>query len=129
MSRQLQDIRPVFPTVDCRSLASMELLTPLICRTIGCQSVFARWWQWPHARVCSYRGFESLSLRIFFIGYREIGAEWKRQRIGTNLRARLRPNARVVHCPGEPNDNRRENDRGLLKQRAARRRRDASLNN
>jgi len=32
----------------------MELLTPLICRAIGCRSVFARWWQWPHARVCSW---------------------------------------------------------------------------
>ena len=31
----------------------MDWLTPLICRTIGCTSIFAHWWEWPHRRICS----------------------------------------------------------------------------
>lgn len=30
-----------------------HFLCGALCRTIGCGSVFARWFEWPHRLICS----------------------------------------------------------------------------
>jgi hypothetical protein len=29
------------------------IVREIVCRIVGCRSVFARFWEWPHAKVCS----------------------------------------------------------------------------
>lgn len=31
----------------------MYLLERVLCPTIGCCSVFARWWSWPYSKICN----------------------------------------------------------------------------
>lgn len=30
-----------------------DLVELVACRTIGCTSVFARWFEWPYGKVCN----------------------------------------------------------------------------
>jgi len=31
----------------------MSLVEVIACRTIGCTSFFARWFTWPHGKICN----------------------------------------------------------------------------
>lgn len=32
---------------------SSSVVEGVLCRTVGCTSIFARWWQWPHRLICT----------------------------------------------------------------------------